>query len=59
MMGSDFPPEGKNNRHVIEVWCSPSVMKKDGIGILKNTISPSLIQLRLGVEKGGEAIFEV
>ena len=24
-----------------------------------NTISPSLIQLRLGVEKGGEAIFEV
>ena len=58
MMGSDFPLEGKNNWHVIEIWCSPSVMKKDGSEFC-NTISPSLIQLRLGVEKGGEASFEV
>ncbi len=41
MMGSDFPPEGKNNWHVIEIWCSPSVMKEDGSEFCKYNLSES------------------
>ena len=50
MMGSDFPPEGKHNWHVIEIWCSPSVMKKVGSEFCKYNLSESS-----SVEvKGGE-----
>ena len=41
LMGSDFPPEGENNWHVIEIWCSPSVMKEDGSEFCKYNLSES------------------